>query len=147
MILNAPALFGAAKGTAWTDLPRESLPALVELFGRASTAKVKQLRIVPPRYPTWLTAAWVNQIRDDVAALLPGTPAPAAHRRPAARRDAAADAQAHAAADGPAEPRADRRAHRGADAGAHAAAARPHGGALTRAVAARRQTQMLSCSA
>ena len=51
MILNAPALFGAAKGAAWTDLPRESLPALVELFGKASTAKVKQLRIVPPHYP------------------------------------------------------------------------------------------------
>ena len=40
-ILNAPALFGAAKGTAWTDLPRESLPALVELFGRAADAKVR----------------------------------------------------------------------------------------------------------
>jgi hypothetical protein len=75
-ILNAPALFGAANGTAWTDLPRESLPALVELFGKASTAKVKQLLITPPRYPSFLTAAWVNQIRDDIAALLPGTPAP-----------------------------------------------------------------------
>jgi LCP family protein required for cell wall assembly len=76
IILNAPALFGAAKGTAWTDLPREALPALVELFGKTSGAKVKQLRIVPSRYPTWLTAAWVNQIRQDVADLLPGTPDP-----------------------------------------------------------------------
>ena len=76
MILNAPALFGAAKGTAWTDLPREALPALVELFGRTADAKVKQLRIVPPSYPSWMTAAWVNQVRRDVAALLPGTPDP-----------------------------------------------------------------------
>jgi LCP family protein required for cell wall assembly len=75
-ILNAPALFGAAKGTAWTDLPREALPALVELFGKTADAKVKQLRIVPPSYPSWMTAAWVNQIRQDVADLLPGTPDP-----------------------------------------------------------------------
>ena len=81
-ILSGPALFGAAKGTAWTDLPRESLPALVELFGRTSGAKVKQLRIVPPGYPAWLTAAWVTQIRKDVAALLPGTPDPARSRYP-----------------------------------------------------------------
>jgi LCP family protein required for cell wall assembly len=76
VILEAPALFGAAKGTAWTDLPREALPALVELFGKTDGAKVKQLRIVPSHYPSWLTAAWVNQIRRDVAALLPGTPRP-----------------------------------------------------------------------
>ena len=76
VILNAPALFGAAKGTAWTDLPREALPALVELFGKTADAKVKQMRIVPPSYPSWMTAAWVNQIRQDVADLLPGTPDP-----------------------------------------------------------------------
>jgi anionic cell wall polymer biosynthesis LytR-Cps2A-Psr (LCP) family protein len=81
-ILSAPGLFGAAKGTAWTDLPRESLPALVELFARTADAKVKQLRIVPSHYPAWLTAAWVTQIRKDVAALLPGTPAPARSRYP-----------------------------------------------------------------
>jgi LCP family protein required for cell wall assembly len=76
IILNAPALFDAAKGTAWTDLPREALPALVELFGKTADAKIMQMRIVPPRYPSWLTAAWVNQIRRDVADLLPGTPTP-----------------------------------------------------------------------
>ena len=76
-IFSAPALFGAAKGSAWTDLPRESLPALVELFGRAATAKVKQLRITPPSYPSYLTAGWVTQIRQDVAALLPGSRTPA----------------------------------------------------------------------
>ncbi len=76
VILNAPALFAAAKGAAWTDLPRESLPALVELFGRTADVKVKQLRIVPPRYPSWMTAAWVNQVRKDVAALIPGLPEP-----------------------------------------------------------------------
>ncbi len=86
MILSAPALFGAAKGTAWTDLPRESLPALVELFGRAADARVRHLRIVPPRYPAFMTAAWITQIRRDVAALLPGTPNPpqSAYPRPVA---------------------------------------------------------------
>ena len=38
VILNAPALFGAARGTAWTDLPRESIPSLIELFGKAADA-------------------------------------------------------------------------------------------------------------
>jgi LCP family protein required for cell wall assembly len=76
VIIQAPALFGATRGTAWTDLPREALPALVELFGKAADAKVKQLRIVPPGYPAWMTAAWVNEVRQDVADLLPGTPDP-----------------------------------------------------------------------
>jgi LCP family protein required for cell wall assembly len=75
-ILNAPALFAATRGTAWTDLPREALPALVELFGRTAGQTVVQLRIVPPRYPEWLTAAWVNAIRQDIADLLPGLPRP-----------------------------------------------------------------------
>ena len=35
-IVNAPDLFRAAKGFAWTDLPRDSLPNLVTLFGKAS---------------------------------------------------------------------------------------------------------------
>jgi LCP family protein required for cell wall assembly len=76
VILSAPDLFTAAKGTAWTDLPREALPALVELFGKASDAKVKQLRLTPSRYPEWMTRAWVNQIRKDIADLIPGLPDP-----------------------------------------------------------------------
>jgi LCP family protein required for cell wall assembly len=78
-ILNAPALFKAAKGFAWTDLPRDSLPNLVNLFGSAANASVKHLRVVPPKYPSWLTPALVTKIRKDIAALLgvpPPTPAP-----------------------------------------------------------------------
>ncbi|NJD27810.1 MAG: LytR family transcriptional regulator [Chloroflexi bacterium] len=74
-ILNAPGLFKAAKGFAWTDLPRSSLPNLVELFGKAANASVKQLRIVPPKYPSWLTPAIITKIRKDVAAML-GVPPP-----------------------------------------------------------------------
>ena len=87
VILEAPALFGAAKGAAWTDLPRESLPALMELFGRAADTKVKHLRIVPPRYASWMTAAWITKIRRDIADLLPGSPEPAKSKfpRPVAR--------------------------------------------------------------
>jgi LCP family protein required for cell wall assembly len=87
-ILNAPALFNAAKGFAWTDLPRSSLPSLVELFGRASTATVKQLRIVPSRYPAWLTPEEITQIQHDIAALLgtvpPPSPSPSASSSPGA---------------------------------------------------------------
>ena len=75
-ILNAPALFKAAKGFTWTDLPRDSLPNLVHLFGKAQGASVKQLRIVPPKYPEWLTPSVVTKIQNAVAALL-GVPAPA----------------------------------------------------------------------
>ena len=73
-ILNAPALVTAAKGAAWTDLPRESLPALVQLFGKADSGRVHQLRIVPPSYPSWLTSADITRIRRDIAGLLPAVP-------------------------------------------------------------------------
>jgi len=74
-ILNAPALFRAAKGFAWTDLPRSSLPNLVELFAKAQNASVKQLRIVPPKYPAWLTKAEITKIRNNIADML-GLPHP-----------------------------------------------------------------------
>ncbi len=74
-ILNAPALFGAARGFTWTDLPRSSLPNLVTLFGRAADASVKHIRIVPPTYPSWLTPWEITQIRTAIAKLL-GVPAP-----------------------------------------------------------------------
>jgi LCP family protein required for cell wall assembly len=91
-ILNAPSLFKAAKGFTWTDLPRESLPNLVELFGRASDANVKSLRIVPPKYPSWLTSSEVRKIRKDIGALVgvpwsppapPATPKPSPAPTPA----------------------------------------------------------------
>lgn len=75
-ILQAPDLFAAAKGRTWTDLPRSSLPALVELFGKAANASVKQLRIVPSKYPAWLTTSEIAQIRHDVGNILGPLPAP-----------------------------------------------------------------------
>jgi len=78
-ILDAPSLFKAAKGFTWTDLPRASLPNLVNLFGKAQSASVKQLRIVPPKYPSWLTASEITKIRNAIASLLglpPPTPTP-----------------------------------------------------------------------
>ena len=74
-IFNAPALFKAAKGFVWTDLPRESLPNLVDLFGKAQNASVRQLRIVPPKYLEWLTKAEITKIRNDIATML-GDPLP-----------------------------------------------------------------------
>jgi LCP family protein required for cell wall assembly len=74
-ILDAPDLFAAAKGFTWTDLPRSSAPALVSLFGKAQAASVRQLRLVPPTYPEWLTASEVTKIRQDIASLL-GLPVP-----------------------------------------------------------------------
>ncbi|HEY4226832.1 MAG TPA: LCP family protein [Candidatus Limnocylindrales bacterium] len=74
-ILNAPDLFTAAKGFVWTDLPRSSLPNLVNLFSKAQSASVKQLRIVPPTFAEWLTKSEITQIQKAIAALL-GLPAP-----------------------------------------------------------------------
>ena len=85
-ILRAPALAGAAKGFVWTDLPRESLPNLVSLFGKAANASVKQLRIAPPKYPEVLTPSEVTKIQHDVAKLLgtvpPPTPSPSTGSSP-----------------------------------------------------------------
>lgn len=79
-VFNAPALFDAAKGFAWTDLPREALPALGDLFDKAAHASVTQLRIVPPKYSTILSSKGITRIRADIAALLgvppPPTPSP-----------------------------------------------------------------------
>ncbi len=81
-ILNAPDLFSAAKGFVWTDLPRSSLPSLVELFGKAQAASVKQLRIVPPTYAEWLTKSEITRIQAAIANLL-GLPAPTPTPSPA----------------------------------------------------------------
>jgi LCP family protein required for cell wall assembly len=81
-ILNAPALFKAAKGFAWTDLPRSSLPNLVTLFGKAADASVKNLRIVPPKYPAWLTPQIVAKVQKNVAELV-GAPLPTPEPTPA----------------------------------------------------------------
>jgi len=86
-ILDAPGLFRAAKGFAWTDLPRSSLPNLVELFGKARNASIKNLRIVPPKYPAWLTASEITHIRNAIANLLgvpppPPTPGPTSNATP-----------------------------------------------------------------
>ena len=75
-ILQAPDLFAAAKGRTWTDLPRSSLPALVEMFGNSANASVKQLRIVPSTYPAWLTATEIAKIRHDVGNILGPLPSP-----------------------------------------------------------------------
>jgi LCP family protein required for cell wall assembly len=79
-ILNATDLFAAAKGFTWTDLPRSSLPNLVNLFSKAANASVKQLRIVPPTYAGWLTPAEITRIQKAIAAMLglPPPPAPTA---------------------------------------------------------------------
>ena len=63
-------------------------PNLVELFGKAQTATVKQLRIVPPNYPEWLTKSEITKIRNAIAALLgvPPPPPPASPRRTRPRR-------------------------------------------------------------
>ena len=84
MILSAPDLFAAAKRTAWTDLPRDSLPALVELFGKAASGSVKHLRIVPPTYSTYLTAAEIARIQKDIAKLLGTVPPPTPSPSPSA---------------------------------------------------------------
>lgn len=75
-ILNAPALAAAAKGYVWTDLPRSSLPNLVDLFSRAATAQVRLYRFAPSAYPAYLNAATIAKIRNVIANAFPGVPSP-----------------------------------------------------------------------
>lgn len=70
-VLNAPAIAAAAKGMVWTDLPRESLPALAELMTKMlATDDLRTLRFVPPKYPQYLTEASIAKIRAAVAGSL-----------------------------------------------------------------------------
>ena len=88
-ILNAPNLFKAAKGFTWTDLPRSSLPNLVTLFSKADNASVKHLRIVPPKYPAWLTPSEILKIQHrhrEAGRLAPPATPPPTHRRARPRR-------------------------------------------------------------
>lgn len=75
-LFQAPDLFAATERRAWTDLKRDSLPALVQLFGRAAGASVTQLRIVPPTYAEWLTDDEIDRIRSDIAGILGPVPDP-----------------------------------------------------------------------
>jgi LCP family protein required for cell wall assembly len=75
-ILNAPALASAAKGYVWTDLPRSSLPNLVDLFSRAATAQVRLYRFAPSAYPAYLNAATIAKIRSLIANAFPAVASP-----------------------------------------------------------------------
>jgi LCP family protein required for cell wall assembly len=75
-ILNAPALASAAKGYVWTDLPRSSLPNLVDLFSRAATAQVRLYRFAPSAYPAYLNAATIAKIRNVIASAFPAVASP-----------------------------------------------------------------------
>lgn len=75
-ILNAPGLASAAKGYVWTDLPRSSLPNLVDLFSRASTAPVRLYRFAPSAYPAYLTPATIAKIRSTIANAFPALVSP-----------------------------------------------------------------------
>lgn len=81
-VFYAPDLFAAAKRRAWTDLPRDSLPALVELFAKVVDSPVSQLRIVPPTYPAYLTKDEIARIQADIAALLGTESSPTPERTP-----------------------------------------------------------------
>lgn len=75
-ILSAPALAGAAKGYVWTDLPRSSLPNLVDLFSRAATAPVRLFRFAPSAYPAYLNTATIAKIRGVIANAFPAMASP-----------------------------------------------------------------------
>lgn len=81
-ILNAPALASAAKGYVWTDLPRNSLPNLVDLFSRAASAPVHLYRFAPSAYPAYLTDATIAKIRMVIAHAFPAVPSPSPSSSP-----------------------------------------------------------------
>jgi LCP family protein required for cell wall assembly len=93
-ILNAPALAAAAKGYVWTDLPRSSLPNLVDLFSRAATAPVRLYRFAPSAYPAYLTPATIAKIRTVIANAFPvvATPSPSPSDSPSISPDASPSA-------------------------------------------------------
>jgi LCP family protein required for cell wall assembly len=93
-ILNAPALAAAAKGYVWTDLPRNSLPNLVDLFSRAATAQVRLYRFAPSAYPAYLNAATIAKIRTVIANAFPvvATPSPSPSDSPSISPDASPSA-------------------------------------------------------
>ena len=93
-ILNAPALAAAAKGYVWTDLPRSSLPNLVDLFSRAATAPVRLYRFAPSAYPAYLTPATIAKIRNVIASAFPvvATPSPSPSDSPSISPDASPSA-------------------------------------------------------
>jgi len=93
-ILNAPALAAAAKGYVWTDLPRSSLPNLVDLFSRAATAQVRLFRFAPSAYPAYLTPATIAKIRNVIASAFPvvATPSPSPSDSPSISPDASPSA-------------------------------------------------------
>jgi hypothetical protein len=83
----------------------------VDLFGRAAHASVKELRIIPSRYPAWLTPKEIVQIQKDIAKLLgtvpPPTPTPTPTPTPSGS-PAPSDSTAPSASpsDSPPEPSA-----------------------------------------
>ena len=93
-ILNAPALAAAAKGYVWTDLPRSSLPNLVDLFSRTATAPVRLYRFAPSAYPAYLTPATIAKIRNVIASAFPvvATPSPSPTDSPSISPDASPSA-------------------------------------------------------
>jgi len=76
VILNAPALATAAKGYVWTDLPRASLPNLVDLFSRAGNAPVRLVRFAPNSFPAYQNAASIAKIRRIIAGAFPEISSP-----------------------------------------------------------------------
>ena len=93
-ILNAPDLFQAAKGFAWTDLPRESLPNLVTLFGKASSIVGEEPPDRAAEVPVLADPSIVTKIQKNIAELLglpwpppSATPSPIAVPSVAAERD------------------------------------------------------------
>jgi hypothetical protein len=60
----------------WTDLPRSSLPNLVDLFSRAATAQVRLYRFAPSAYPAYLNAATIAKIRNVIANAFPAVASP-----------------------------------------------------------------------
>ena len=86
-ILQAPDLANAATGFVWTDISREALPSLVELFGRAQGERVCQLLVRAGPFTDALSPKSVARIQGEIAHLLdPGRcavlPAPTPSPKP-----------------------------------------------------------------
>jgi polyisoprenyl-teichoic acid--peptidoglycan teichoic acid transferase len=72
LLPKVPELLDIAKGNLWTTVARADVRGLAELAARVDTGRVRTVLLVPPRYPSHLTSAEIEQIRGVVRSVFDG---------------------------------------------------------------------------
>jgi hypothetical protein len=72
LLPRIPELLSIAEDNLWTTLAVEDLPGLVDLAARVRAGDVTTITFIPPTYPSHLTTAELNRIRDVVGGVFDG---------------------------------------------------------------------------